>query len=111
MAVLGVDRQIVVARELTKVHEEFLRGTAAQVLSQLRERGDVKGEITLLIGKFEGSAQAPSSAGVDQRVKQVMQTDGVDEKTALKKVAKEMGIGKSEAYRELQRMRSAGRRS
>jgi len=111
VAVLGVDRQIVVARELTKVHEEFLRGTAAQVLSQLRERGDVKGEITLLIGKFEGSAQAPSPAGVDQRVKQVMQTDGVDEKTALKKVAKEMGIGKSEAYRELQRMRSAGRRS
>jgi 16S rRNA (cytidine1402-2'-O)-methyltransferase len=106
VAVLGTDRHIVVARELTKVHEEFLRGTAAQVLSELRERGDVKGEITLLIGKFEGSAQVPATAGVGQRVNQVMQADGVDEKTALKKVAKEMGIGKSEAYRELQRTRN-----
>lgn len=106
VAVLGPERHIVVARELTKMHEEFLRGTAGQVVADLKERGDVKGEITLLIGKFEGATQLPAAPSVGQRVKQAMQADGVDEKTALKKVAKEMGIGKSEAYRELQRTRN-----
>ena len=106
VAVLGPERHIVVARELTKMHEEFLRGTAGQVVADLKERGDVKGEITLLIGKFEVSAQPPAAASVGQRVTLAMQADGVDEKTALKKVAKEMGIGKSEAYRELQRTRN-----
>jgi 16S rRNA (cytidine1402-2'-O)-methyltransferase len=108
VAVLGPERHIVVARELTKMHEEFLRGTAGQVVADLKERGDVKGEITLLIGKFEVSAQLPAAASVGQRVTLAMQADGVDEKTALKKVAKEMGIGKSEAYRELQRTRNTG---
>ncbi len=108
VAVLGPERHIVVARELTKMHEEFLRGTAGQVVADLKERGDVKGEITLLIGKFEVSAQLPAAASVGQRVTLAMQADGVDEKTALKKVAKEMGIGNSEAYRELQRTRNTG---
>src|SRR6266852_8270083 len=49
--VLGEDRHIVVAREVTKIHEEFLRGRAVEVLEQLQGRGDVKGEITLLIAK------------------------------------------------------------
>ena len=44
-------RQVVVARELTKIHEEYLRGTAAEVRAQLAARDAVKGEITLLIGK------------------------------------------------------------
>jgi 16S rRNA (cytidine1402-2'-O)-methyltransferase len=103
VAILGAERHIVVARELTKIHEEFLRGTAAQVLAVLNDRGETKGEITLLIGKFEGTAQVAVPANVSQRVKQVMREDGIDEKSALKKVARDMGIGKSQAYRELQR--------
>src|SRR5271166_3327807 len=51
--VLGNDRHVVVAREVTKIHEEFLRGRAKEVLEQLQSRGDVKGEITLLIAKPE----------------------------------------------------------
>jgi 16S rRNA (cytidine1402-2'-O)-methyltransferase len=105
VAVLGGERHIVVARELTKVHEEFLRGTAAQVLAELNARTEVKGEITLLIGKLEGTVPA-SSGNVGQRVRQIMQEDGVDEKGALKRAAREMGIGKSEAYRELQRTKA-----
>ncbi len=103
--VLGEDRYVVVAREVTKIHEEFLRGRAIEVLEQLKARGDVKGEITLLIAKAEGSeVKAESShVSVGQRVKQIMSQDQVDEKAALKKVAKERGIGKSEAYREWQR--------
>jgi 16S rRNA (cytidine1402-2'-O)-methyltransferase len=82
--VLGSGRHVVVAREVTKLHEEFLRGRAGEVLQNLKAREAVKGEITLLIGKAQ---------------------EKVDEKAALKKVAKERGVSKSEAYRELQRGR------
>ncbi|PYX85075.1 MAG: 16S rRNA (cytidine(1402)-2'-O)-methyltransferase, partial [Acidobacteria bacterium] len=102
--VLGLNRQVVIAREVTKIHEEFLRGRAGELLEKLKERGDVKGEITLLIGKSEDSIQtAAAKVGVRSRLKQIMSEDQVDEKAALKKVAKELGISKSEAYRELQR--------
>ena len=103
--VLGDARHVVVAREVTKIHEEFLRGRAGEVLGKLKARGDVKGEITLLIAKAEQGAEAPASEAVSvaRRVREVMSEEKVDEKAALKKVAKERGIGKSEAYREWQR--------
>jgi len=103
--VLGNSRHIVVAREVTKIHEEFLRGRATEVLDQLKSRGDVKGEITLLIAKPEPQDLKPetSNLSVAQRVREIMAKEKVDEKAALKKVAKERGIGKSEAYREWQR--------
>ena len=103
--VLGVARHIVVAREVTKLHEEFLRGQAADVLAQLKSRGEVKGEITLLIAKTENGAAAgePEHVSVARRVREIMAAEKVDEKAALKTVAKERGIGKSEAYREWQR--------
>ena len=103
--VLGNDRHVVVAREVTKLHEEFLRGRAAEVLEQLKARGDVKGEITLLIAKPETQDLRPetSTVSVAQRVREIMSKEKADEKAALKKVAKERGIGKSEAYREWQR--------
>jgi 16S rRNA (cytidine1402-2'-O)-methyltransferase len=106
--VLGNSRYVVVAREVTKLHEEFLRGRASEVLETLTARDGVKGEITLLIGKPEesdarGAVDAPVRRSVRQRVEQIMAEEKVDEKAALKKVAKERGISKSEAYRELQR--------
>jgi 16S rRNA (cytidine1402-2'-O)-methyltransferase len=103
--VLGSDRHVVVAREVTKLHEEFLRGRAKEVLEQLKARGEVKGEITLLIAKPESRELRVESSNVTvaQRVKQIMSEEKVDEKSALKIVAKERGIGKSEAYREWQR--------
>ncbi len=103
--VLGAARQVVVAREVTKIHEEFLRGTAADILATLKSRDAVKGEITLLIGKSDESsnAEAPTRQTVGERVKQIMQEEKIDEKAALKKVAKERGVSKSEAYREMQR--------
>src|ERR1035438_2478392 len=52
---LGPERHVVIAREVTKLHEEFLRGHAEVLLDILQKRGDVKGEITLLIGKGEGT--------------------------------------------------------
>jgi len=101
---LGPERHIVVAREVTKIHEEFLRGRVSEVLETLSSRAEIKGEITLLIGRAEETRQAVlSRANVRQRTDQIMSEEKIDEKAALKKVAKEMGISKSEAYRELQR--------
>lgn len=108
VAVLGGSRHVVVAREVTKVHEEFLRGRADEVLEQLRARPTVKGEITLLIGKAVEAGERPAAAGkktVHARVAEVMRAQNVDEKAALKQVARELGISKSAAYRELQRTR------
>jgi len=103
--VMGNNRHVVVAREVTKIHEEFLRGRVTEVLDQLKSRGEVKGEITLLIGKAEEGAAPASSetTSVAQRVREIMAEEKADEKAALKKVAKERGISKSEAYREWQR--------
>jgi 16S rRNA (cytidine1402-2'-O)-methyltransferase len=104
VAVLGQARPIVVARELTKIHEEFLRGSAGQVLQQLNSRGEIKGEITLLIGKSSEEANATHhQESVRERVHRIMADQNLDEKSALKVVAKERGISKSEAYREIQR--------
>ncbi len=102
VAVLGPTRRVVIARELTKIHEEFIRGTAAEVLETVKNRGEIKGEIVLLIGPAaEGETLAPQSS-IKDRVEQLMHEEKLDEKSALKKVAKERGISKSAAYREWQ---------
>jgi 16S rRNA (cytidine1402-2'-O)-methyltransferase len=107
--VLGESRHVVIAREVTKLHEEFLRGRAIEVLANLKAREAVRGEITLLIGKAEEDARGRADAlvrlSVRQRVEQIMAEEKIDEKAALKRVAKERGVSKSEAYRELQRSR------
>jgi 16S rRNA (cytidine1402-2'-O)-methyltransferase len=104
VASLGPSRPIVIARELTKIHEEFLRGHAAQVLKELNSRNEIKGEITLLIGKAaEGEPARHQQESIHERLRQIMADQNMDEKAALKIVAKERGISKSEAYRELQR--------
>jgi len=103
---LGPDRHIVVAREVTKLHEEFLRGRAEDLLATLKKRGDVKGEITLLVGKANGTEHAqPNPKKVGARVRELMGAESLDEKAALKRAAKEFGVSKSEAYRELQRVK------
>jgi len=106
--VLGADRHVVIAREVTKLHEEFLRGRAGEVRESLKARAAVKGEITLLIGKAEEGETGVETGtlarlSVQQRVEQIMAEEKVDEKAALKKVARERGVSKSEVYRELQR--------
>lgn len=102
--ILGPERPVVVAREVTKIHEEFVRGTAAEVLEQMKSRDEVRGEITLLVGKAPEGAPVPRRRqSVRARLAEIMGEQQLDEKAALKIVAKEMGVSKSEAYRELQR--------
>jgi 16S rRNA (cytidine1402-2'-O)-methyltransferase len=99
---LGPGRPVVLARELTKIHEEFIRGTSAQVLQRVQEH-ELKGEITLLIGK--GAGQEVAAKDIAQHLNEIMREQKLDEKAGLKVLAKERGLSKSEAYRELQRLR------
>ncbi len=103
VSILGGSRHVVIAREVTKLHEEFLRGRADELLDRVRAH-PLKGEITLLIARAE-EAEPPQQVSVVERVQQVMTSDSMDEKAALKKVAKELGLSRSEAYREWQRVK------
>jgi 16S rRNA (cytidine1402-2'-O)-methyltransferase len=92
-------RPIVVARELTKAHEEFLRGSAAEILARLRERASVKGEITLLIGKGS-KASAPEPASIGEAVA-ALEREGMPRMDAIKAVARRYGLSKREIYRQV----------
>ena len=102
-AVFGPEQRVVLARELTKLHEEFLRGTAASVLEELRSRPVVRGEMVLLVSGEVGGA-AVEGLTVAEAVAALVR-EGASEKDALKQVAKARGLGKSEVYREWQRGR------
>ena len=103
--VLGAHRHVVVAREVTKIYEEFVRASAAEVLADFTKRDEVRGEITLLIGRAEEAHGVPVVAqkNARTRVRELMKTGELDEKEAMKRVAKEMGISKSDVYREMQK--------
>jgi 16S rRNA (cytidine1402-2'-O)-methyltransferase len=104
--VWGPTCRVVVARELTKLHEEFLRGTAQEVRGQLASRERVRGEIVLLIDAQPRTDESGSSvATVHERMIELQKTEGLDEMDALKRIARERGVAKSEVYRELQRER------
>jgi len=98
-SVLG-PRPLVLARELTKVHEEFLRGTAAEIRAILERRERIKGEITLLVGRSEPQTVDSGDAG-EQVARLVAQ--GVPRMDAIKNVARRLGLGKREVYRLAQR--------
>jgi 16S rRNA (cytidine1402-2'-O)-methyltransferase len=98
--ILGV-RPAVVAREVTKIHEEFLRGSLAELRDAARKRAP-RGEITLLIGPaVEGEVLAVPAVSLKRRVEQLEAESGLDRKAALKQAARERGLGKREAYKQL----------
>ena len=107
--VLGVARHVVIAREVTKLHEEFLRGTIAAVRTELASRDRIRGEITLLVQApaRSNTAEPSASASISERVMRMQSEANVDEKEALKRLARELGRSKSELYRELQRERAS----
>jgi 16S rRNA (cytidine1402-2'-O)-methyltransferase len=107
---LGADRPVALARELTKVHEEFIRGAAGEVLRRVQEQ-ELKGEMTLLIGKSAGQEAQTKEKNLVERLKEIMHEQKLDEKAGLKVLAKERGLSKSEVYRELQRSKRQRRGS
>jgi 16S rRNA (cytidine1402-2'-O)-methyltransferase len=107
-AVFGATQPVVIARELTKLHEEFLRGPVSEMHRQLAERPSVRGEMVLLFSPSPQETAVPGRS-IAAEVDALMQSESLSEKDALKRIARERGIGKSEAYRELQREQSRKR--
>jgi 16S rRNA (cytidine1402-2'-O)-methyltransferase len=97
--ILG-DRPACLAREVTKLHEEFRRGKLSALASSLQER-PARGEITLLIGPAdpaESRAQADSAQSLSERVEELIRQAKLDRKEALKLAAKERGMTRRAAY-------------
>jgi 16S rRNA (cytidine1402-2'-O)-methyltransferase len=111
--VFGPAQRVALAREITKLHEEFVRGPVGEVLAALSARPSLRGEMVLLIDGASGpSADAATSANTSTlagEVSALMLSEGLSEKEALKRVAKSRNIGKSEAYREWQRSQARKR--
>lgn len=105
-AVWGDSARVVVGRELTKLHEELLRGTVKEVRLELAARERVRGEIVLLIEATPSAQPAKLTGTLAQQLSQLREAEGLDEKDALKRLARERGVSKSDLYRELQRERS-----
>jgi len=106
IATFGPTQPIVIARELTKLHEEFLRGTADELLTTLKSRPSIRGEIVLLLGPTptnSASTATTENLTLSEEVAALIRTESLSEKDALKRVAKSRNISKSEAYREYQR--------
>jgi 16S rRNA (cytidine1402-2'-O)-methyltransferase len=103
LALLG-NRQVVIAREVTKVHEEFLRGRLKDLAAWAKRRR-VKGEITIMVAPHDEESLAQPTrrrSSLCARVDEIRKERGLDLRGALKIVAHELGISRSEAYRRLQ---------
>jgi 16S rRNA (cytidine1402-2'-O)-methyltransferase len=108
--ILG-ERETVLAREVTKLHEEFLRGPVSGLLDRLKGK-TMRGEMTLLVGAASAPLETlPADSLIQPEIEKLMAECGLDERAALKAVAKARGISRSEAYRLLQKERpTPGRR-
>jgi len=99
--ILG-DRPACIAREVTKLHEEFLRGRLSELAASL-ERQPARGEITLLLGPPEAPAvgQADSAQNLAERVEELIRQAKLDRKEALKLAARERGLTRRAAYEQM----------
>ena len=91
-------RHVAVTRELTKLHEEVLRGAAAEIAAQLEERASVKGEITLLVGPPEAEDEV-SEADLESAITQALAT--MPASRAASEVAKHFNLGRSDVYQRI----------
>jgi 16S rRNA (cytidine1402-2'-O)-methyltransferase len=101
LEVLG-DRQAALARELTKLHEEVIRGTLSEIFSGLAG-SQPKGEIVLIFDRQSNETKRldVNKAGTLKSRLTELESEGVERKAALKKLAKEFGLSRSEVYRRL----------
>jgi 16S rRNA (cytidine1402-2'-O)-methyltransferase len=100
--ILG-DREVVLAREVTKLHEDFWRGTVSALLERAKGK-TIRGEITLLLGAASAPGEtSPADSPIEPEIRKLMAQRGFDDRAALKAAAKARGISRSQAYRLLQR--------
>jgi 16S rRNA (cytidine1402-2'-O)-methyltransferase len=103
--VLG-ERRLIVARELTKMYEELIRGTALEVIAALSQ-GPVRGEVVLLIAP--GEPAAPECEPLEDLLQRLLADGTLSVKDAARKASESAGVSRSEAYAEALRVRSMTR--
>ncbi len=111
-AVWGPELRVVLARELTKVHEEFLRGTVASVRRDLAACDRIRGEFTVVVrapARADKQLAMAVPTKLADQLARICGESGIGEKEALKRMARTLGRSKSELYRQLQRERAVQR--
>ncbi len=98
------NRYGVLAREMTKLHEEFLRGDLSEILRSLRERPVIKGECTLLVTGCDKERHV-SMETVRNEIEKGLEITGVRLSELSKKIAKKYGLPKNEVYEEALKLR------
>lgn len=98
-------RKLVVARELTKKFEEFVRGTAKEMMENWKE-GIIKGEIVLLFSKNENSSLDWSTLSIEEHCHYIMDTFQISQQEAIKVVAELRGVPKREIYNQIHQRKS-----
>jgi 16S rRNA (cytidine1402-2'-O)-methyltransferase len=99
------DRRVVITRELTKIHEEMIRGTLSDALKRLQE-GTIKGEFTVIV---HGATKDPKTQYIDTAgyLKNLILHRGLSRKEAISAAAEELGIPKKDVYKESLKMKNA----
>lgn len=97
------ERQVVVARELTKIYEEFIRGTAPEILARL-DQAKIRGEVVILIAP--GETILVETEPLDGVLQRLLADEGLSVKDAAKKASLITGISRSETYAEALRLRN-----
>jgi 16S rRNA (cytidine1402-2'-O)-methyltransferase len=104
--VLG-ERGAVVARELTKMHEEIVRGRLSELAARFNSAESARGEIVLIIDRTEIKTEVTDNPSVNiASLVESLENAGLDHRAALKKAARELGLSRAEAYRRLVAERS-----
>lgn len=98
------DPEVAAARELTKLHEEFIRGKASEVRATLSSRDAIRGEFTLVVGAAPVPAAAEAPADIADAVI-ALEAQGASRMDAIKQVARDRGLPKREVYAQVERRR------
>jgi 16S rRNA (cytidine1402-2'-O)-methyltransferase len=94
MAACGADRPVAVARELTKVHESFVRGTLVEVMEHF-DQGPVRGEIVVVLA---GTAPEQATSEDASRLAASLLAEGQSPRDAARELARRLRIPRNEAY-------------
>ena len=91
------DRPAVLAREMTKLHEEFIRGSVSEILLTMKKQAKVKGECTLLVAGFEGK-EAFNSEKIMAEIKAALEKQQSGSSEIARTIAKKYGVPKKDVY-------------
>jgi 16S rRNA (cytidine1402-2'-O)-methyltransferase len=95
---------VVVARELTKVHEEFVRGTADEVRRKFAERAEIRGEIVVVVGPPDEPGSPPVPRERARQVYEGLLAAGLSPQEARKITADQLNLSRREVYRSVHRL-------